>query len=1017
MIPHARAQLTGVVCIGPDLPGQTACPSSAVALTGPSTTGPFTQIRFQVFIQATDPMNGFDITLLAPHAVLVPVGVDLSGSILGAGPTVLAECLQGVLVAGSVCQASDTIDTIHLAAVAAPGALPGGTTPAGASGLLFTALYSIVGASAGLTIGYQTNANDGLTNCTDTSVPGTCVNISNGTITPVSETAQTGSFTSSSSQPAIQLSPNGASLGQVFRTQPISQSLTATDVGGAYALTGQADASLTYTTSITGPSGTATGVTASVSPSTFDFSLAPGPNDAIVSISPVAAATLGTWSVSVSGLYHFDPTCAGPGTCTGTESTLVETVTYTFTLVDFTFTASPTLVPFWCPAVAQGSACPAGQSGSSTITVTPQGFTGTVAISTFSVTPAAPALTVGYSPTTIPGASGTSVATFSVGALRPTTAVGAYSVSTRGLGTIGGFTRFITISFVVRPQDFNVTTSNGTPTGPSISFATGSSSTDTLTIGSLPSGASTVNTAGFAGPVTLSSTFTGGTGLTVTPTSGTVTLVAGQKLTDVVTFSGTVSITTTFSVTITGTATLATSTPSTQTHSVTYSVTITAVPTTHPTTTTVTCTTPVVINQGSTCNVTVTDTSASGATTPTGTVDLSQNGVTGSFTTCTLAGTTATATCTSTFTATTSGTSSVTASYPGDTGHALSSGTTSIVVNKRATTTTVSCTTPVAVNQGSTCNITVTDTSPGTFLSPTGTVVLTQTGVTGSFTACTLSGTTAAATCTSTFTASTAGTASVIASYQGDTSHDLSSGTASITVNQPVHTTTTSVTCNTPVIVNQGSTCTVTVTDTSATGATTPTGTVTLTENGVTGSFTTCTLAGTTASVTCTSTFTASTSGTAAVTASYPGVVNQFNPSSGTASIVVNTRPTTTTVSCSPASIAPSQATTCTVTVTDPATNPGTRITPTGTVTFSSTGVAGTFTGSPCTLVAGTFGTATCQVTFTAGTGTGTSNIVGTYGGDSTHASSLSTAFPVTIGLAVTTTTITCITPVVVNQG
>ncbi|PYL92678.1 MAG: hypothetical protein DMF14_02990 [Verrucomicrobia bacterium] len=102
---------------------------------------------------------------------------------------------------------------------------------------------------------------------------------------------------------------------------------------------------------------------------------------------------------------------------------------------------------------------------------------------------------------------------------------------------------------------------------------------------------------------------------------------------------------------------------------------MTAVPTTHPTTTSVTCATPVVINQGSTCNVTVTDTSASGPTTPTGTVNLSQNGVTGSFTACTLAGTTASAACTSTFTATTSGTSSVTASYPGDTGHALSSGT------------------------------------------------------------------------------------------------------------------------------------------------------------------------------------------------------------------------------------------------------------------------------------------------------------------------------------------------------
>src|SRR5207249_10676429 len=66
----------------------------------------------------------------------------------------------------------------------------------------------------------------------------------------------------------------------------------------------------------------------------------------------------------------------------------------------------------------------------------------------------------------------------------------------------------------------------------------------------------------------------------------------------------------------------------------------------------------------------------------------------------------------------------------------------------------------------------------------------------------------------------------------------------------------------------------------------------------------------------------------------------------------------------------------------------------------SDLGAAGTFTGSPCTLVAGTLGTASCQVTFTAGTGTGTANIVGTYNGDSTHASSVSTSFPVTIGLA-----------------
>src|SRR5207245_8897412 len=126
------------------------------------------------------------------------------------------------------------------------------------------------------------------------------------------------------------------------------------------------------------------------------------------------------------------------------------------------------------------------------------------------------------------------------------------------------------------------------------------------------------------------------------------------------------------------------------------------------------CSSPVAINEGSTCNVTVTDTSATGATTPTGTVSLSEIGVTGIFSSCVLAGTTASATCTSTFTASTSGTAAVTASYPGDTGHATSSGTTSIVVNKRITTTAVSCTTPVVVNQGSTCTVTVTDTSAGT---------------------------------------------------------------------------------------------------------------------------------------------------------------------------------------------------------------------------------------------------------------------------------------------------------------
>jgi len=79
--------------------------------------------------------------------------------------------------------------------------------------------------------------------------------------------------------------------------------------------------------------------------------------------------------------------------------------------------------------------------------------------------------------------------------------------------------------------------------------------------------------------------------------------------------------------------------------------------------------------------------------------------------------------------------------------------------------------------------VTVTDNSPGTFITPAGTLVLSQTGVTGTFTACILGGTSASATCSSTFTASTVGTATITASYPGDSTHASSSGATPITVN------------------------------------------------------------------------------------------------------------------------------------------------------------------------------------------------------------------------------------------
>ncbi len=105
-----------------------------------------------------------------------------------------------------------------------------------------------------------------------------------------------------------------------------------------------------------------------------------------------------------------------------------------------------------------------------------------------------------------------------------------------------------------------------------------------------------------------------------------------------------------------------------------------------------------------------------------------------------------------------------------------------LMVNPRATLTSVACADPSITNHGSACNVTVTDNSPGAFITPTGTVALTQTGVTGTFTACTLVGTSASATCSSTFAGSTPGTAVITASYPGDPTHTSSSDTKDIAV-------------------------------------------------------------------------------------------------------------------------------------------------------------------------------------------------------------------------------------------
>jgi hypothetical protein len=95
--------------------------------------------------------------------------------------------------------------------------------------------------------------------------------------------------------------------------------------------------------------------------------------------------------------------------------------------------------------------------------------------------------------------------------------------------------------------------------------------------------------------------------------------------------------------------------------------------------------------------------------------------------------------------------------------------------------------------------------------------------------------------------------------------------------------------------------------------------------------------------------------------------------------------PTSTSVACSPGTVAVGKPSTCTATVTDTAGSGQT--TPTGTVTFGSGG-PGSFTGSPCTLAQTSPGVASCQVTYipgASGTPTRADTITATYSGDPAH--------------------------------
>src|SRR5437016_5610813 len=190
----------------------------------------------------------------------------------------------------------------------------------------------------------------------------------------------------------------------------------------------------------------------------------------------------------------------------------------------------------------------------------------------------------------------------------------------------------------------------------------------------------------------------------------------------------------------------------------------------------------VAVNQPTQCTATVTDTSSTPAPII-GTVTFSSSS-SGSFTpsnTCTLKSIgSSTASCAATVSyapgSGTEGTQTITGTYDGD--HQGSSGTTSLTVTERTTSTMVTC---PKVKGNTVCTVTVTDTSPGTAITPAGTVAMSSTG-SGMFTSCNLSGTGSSATCTATYTTGRGKTTiiTIMATYSGDKDHFGSSGNTTI---------------------------------------------------------------------------------------------------------------------------------------------------------------------------------------------------------------------------------------------
>jgi uncharacterized membrane protein len=380
LVPRVRAA-TGLVCIADQSVNPSSCPASPPNLTGPVGS----VVTVAVNIQGSDSLNGFDISVQVNPSVLDPLLIMYNSSVIQPPNFVATQSVNS------------TTGIARLGLVALGYIVTGPVT-----GNLFVIKYQVLSSTIGTAVAFQTG-------CTGTSVPNTCVTVTNPNV--VSESVQNATF-------------GGAIIPDFSMTaNPFSQNV-------------QAGSTATSTIVLT-----SFGFAGTVNLSTSPPPLCPSCPAWSVSPSTVTLTSGGTGKATLSFVTTLGtPTTTFGVTVTGTSGSLSHHTMAAFTVVqpptpDFAISANPLSLQ-----IDQGA------SAKSTVTITSvNGFIGTVNLST-TVFPAGP--TASIPPSVMLGSGGSNSTVLTV-MTTSTTSAGFYNV------TVTGTSGSITHSTVVSVQVIN----------------------------------------------------------------------------------------------------------------------------------------------------------------------------------------------------------------------------------------------------------------------------------------------------------------------------------------------------------------------------------------------------------------------------------------------------------------------------------------------------------------------------------------------------------------------------------